>query len=101
MHKLHQWVQEGRDGKDEEWYCIAYDHGPFCRNCVNLDGTTSLGVEEIAALLWEIDQRDEEIELLLGLVPGTCEIRLDHSGNRAHAESKTCKNWTSLRSTHA
>ena len=48
-----------------------------------------------------IEHLTGEIELLLGLVPGTCEIRLDHSGNRAHAESKTCKNWTSLRSAHA
>jgi hypothetical protein len=61
MHTLHSWTQEGADGEDEEWYCIAYDHGPFCRNCVNLDGKDRLGIEEICSLLWEIQQRDEKI----------------------------------------
>ncbi len=60
MHKLHSWVDE----QDHEWYCVAYDHGPMCRNCVDLDGPDSLGVEEIGVLLYEIEKRDDLIDEL-------------------------------------
>lgn len=93
MHTLHSWTQEGEDGSDEEWYCVAYDHGPFCRNCINLDGTTSLGVEEISTLLWEITERDELIEKLRAVQPGTCDVRIDHLGNYPHQETKRCRAW--------
>jgi hypothetical protein len=32
-HPLVVWTQG-----DGQWACVAYDHGPFCRRCVHLDG---------------------------------------------------------------
>jgi len=91
VHKLHQWTQDGHD-----WYCVAYDHGPMCRQCVDLDGLTSLGVEEIGQLLGEIKARDVELERLRGLAVGLCQCKLDHDGMWPHREMKQCVFWMQL-----
>jgi hypothetical protein len=42
---LHRWT----DRQGVEWVCGAYDHGPFCRLCQQVDAT-------IIALLDNVDQ---------------------------------------------
>lgn len=88
-HKLHQW----KDSENHEWYCVAYDHGPMCYNCIDLDGKDSLGVEEIGELLSELEAAWQEIERLNRLGLGTCSCRLDHSGQRPHTEMRQCVEW--------
>jgi hypothetical protein len=92
MHKLHSWVDE----EGHEWYCLASNHGPRCRSCIDLDGFNSLGIEEISVLLYEIEQRDELIDKLRVGQVGLCRCDLDHSGMRPHTKTKNCMDWMEL-----
>ena len=73
-HKLYKWKQGGGQTHTEDWFCIEYDHSPFCRKCVRVMDYPVETQELILNLLREIAVRDEEIEdldMLLKLARGT------------------------------
>lgn len=74
---LHRWTNRG-DGWEEEWVCAAYDHGPFCRLCQQVDEATRLCLEHVENGLMEIvGQRNDGSGLELRLTDAG-RLRADH-----------------------
>lgn len=57
----------------QEWACIAYDHGPFCRRCQAVDATAIACLENVVDGLFEIVGQDDGGDFIL---------RLTDKGNR-------------------
>ena len=54
---LYRWIDS--DGK--EWACGAYDHGPLCRLCQQVDGTFHACLENVeqGRFEWQINSEGE------------------------------------------
>ena len=90
LHTLHRWTQGGK-----EWFCLAYDHGPMCRQCTNIPTDHHQSV--VRMLLTEIEARDKELDRRKPFQVGLCQCKIDHDGLRPHVESKkNCMYWWPL-----
>jgi hypothetical protein len=60
---LHVWT----NGEYGRWWCIAYDHGPFCRRCKPLDETTEALLENVLDGRMEMKDDDPDRGLIFRL----------------------------------
>lgn len=59
---LHRWTSSG-----QEWACMEYDHGAFCRRCVPVTPTMALCLENVVDGLFEIVEQIPGEEFLMRL----------------------------------
>ena len=62
---LHRWTNPTGD----EWACMEYDHGAFCRRCVPVNPTMALCLENVVDGLFEIVEQIPGEEFVMRLTP--------------------------------
>lgn len=59
---LHVWIRRSDYVDPSMWACTAYDHGPLCRRCQEVDGTTNACLLAVIDGMMKIRQNPDTAE---------------------------------------